>query len=300
MSHPYNEHRQHDVERSRVGKITKGYASGGGVLPESNPKLSKQSIKQRDAQAVEGGSAKERMDRPGRKRGGRIKRAAGGVTDTGNRGVADLTSNTDAAQQARENAASRTSQSVLKLRRANNPMAGLGDEVEGRARGGRAPKHKGNNVNVIIAPQGGAHPMMPPGAPPPGVAAGPPPMPPRPMAGPPPGAMPPPGMAGPGGPMPPGMPPRSAGGRAYATGGAVKPGPAWKGGLKSGTQMQNTPSGKNDMKDVGRGKPMTYATGGRITSENGPMGPKFDGGAGGGKARIQKEERAERKYAKAK
>lgn len=234
MAHPYNEHRQHDVERSRVGKITKGYASGGGVLPESNPKLSKQGIKQRDAQAVEGGSAKERMDRPG------------------------------------------------------------------RARGGRAPKHKGNNVNVIIAPQGGAHPAMAPGVVPPGVAAGPPPMPPRPMAGPPPGAMPPPGMAGPGGPMPPGMPPRSAGGRAYATGGAVKPGPAWKGGLKSGTQVQSNPSGKNDMKDVGRGKPITYATGGRITSENGKMGPKFDGGAGGGRARIQKEERAERKYAKAK
>jgi hypothetical protein len=29
------------------------------------------------------------------------------------------------------------------------------------------------------------------------------------------------------------------------------------------------------------------------------MGPKFDGGAGGGTARIQKEERAEKKYKKA-
>lgn len=232
MAHPFAAHRQHDVERSRVAHITKGYASGGGVLPESNAKIGKKAVKQRDAQAVEGGSAKERMDRPG------------------------------------------------------------------RARGGRSPKHKGNNVNVIVAPQGGAHPMMPPGAPPPGVAAGPPPMPPRPMmappGAPPPGAMPPPGMA------PPGMPPRSAGGRAYAKGGAVTTGPAWKEGLKSGTQVQNTPSGKNDQSSVGRKRVVTYATGGRITSENGPMGPKFDGGAGGGRARIQKEERADRKYAKAK
>lgn len=237
MSHPYNSFRQHDVERSRVGKITKGYASGGAVKNDDRA-ITKKAYGERDSQAVEGGSAKERMDRPGR---------------------------------------------------------------SNRARGGRT-KHKsgGNKVNVIVAPQGGQHPpMMPPGAPPPGVAAGPPPMPPRPMmpppgaGGPPPGAMPPPGMA------PPGMPPRNTGGRTYAKGGAV-PGPGWKESLKAGTQVQNNPSGKNDQRDVNRGKPITYKTGGRITSENGPMGPKFDGGAGGGRARIEKEDRAEKKYAKAK
>src|SRR5882757_2449793 len=106
-----------------------------------------------------------------------------------------------------------------------------------RAHGGKVKgKHKGVNVNVIVAPQGGdgKPPMMPP---------------PGPMAGPPPGAppmrppMPPPGV-GAGGPPPPGaMPPpgmHARGGRAYASGGAVKPGPAYKESLRAGTQVQHS------------------------------------------------------------
>src|ERR1700686_935422 len=165
MAHPYASHRQTKHERDRVGHITRGYASGGAVI--GKPKRARggmveqrRATAERDAQAVEGGAAKERMDRPG------------------------------------------------------------------RARGGRA-KHKGNNVNVIVAPQGhaaGGPPMMPPpglgGA---GAAMMPPPRPPMmPPPGPPgmpPGGPPmggPPGMAG-----PPGMPPRKAGGRTYARGGGV-------------------------------------------------------------------------------
>jgi hypothetical protein len=235
MAHPFASHRQNDVERSRVAHVTKGYATGGGVgaAPESNPAVRKKAVKQRDAQAVEGGSAKERMDRPG------------------------------------------------------------------RARGGRAPKHKGNNVNVIVAPQGGAHAPMAPGMPPPGVAGGPGPMPPLAAMAPRPPMLPPPGAGGPpmGGPgpmPPPGMPPRSAGGRTYASGGAV-----FEQGKRNGTQVQNNPSGKNDQKNVGRGKVVTFKTGGAVEA-SAKMGPKFGGGAGGGTARIQKEERAEKKYAKAK
>ena len=103
--------------------------------------------------------------------------------------------------------------------------------------------------------------------------------------------------------MPPGGPPpgiRSSGGRAYAKGGAVKSGPAWDEGRKAGTQVQNNPSGKNDQKDVGRGKPVTYKTGGAVFSAaKGQMGPKFDGGAGGATARLEKEKRAASKYARA-
>lgn len=234
MAHPFASHRQHDVERSRVGHIAKGYATGGGVgaASESNAGVRKKAVKQRDAQAVEGGSAKERMDRPG------------------------------------------------------------------RARGGRAPKHKGNNVNVIVAPQGGAHAPMAPGMAPPGVAAGPAPMPPPAAMAPRPPMMPPPGAGAPpmggAGPMPPGMPPRRSGGRAYAKGGAV-----FEQGKRNSTPVQNNPSGKNDQKDVGRGRVVTFKTGGAVEASP-KMGPKFDGGAGGGTARIQKEERAEKKYVKAK
>lgn len=228
MAHPFASHRQHDVERSRVARVTKGYATGGAVAAESNAGIRKKAVRMRDAPAVEGDTAKERQDRPG------------------------------------------------------------------RARGGRAPKPKGNNVNVIIAPQGAQPPA---GLAPPGLAAGPmppPPMPPRPPMMPPPGAGGPP-MAGPGPMPPPGMPPRANGGRAYAKGGAV-----FQEGRRNGTQVQNNPSGKNDQKDVGRGRVVTFKTGGAVNvSPTGQHGPKFDGGAGGGTARLQKEARAAKKYKRA-
>src|ERR1700732_2418445 len=79
MAHPFHEHRQHKVEHSRVGHITRGYASGGGVGhsdEKQDRKLFKKLMKEEDSQEVEGGSAKERMDRPGRagkKKGGAVK-----------------------------------------------------------------------------------------------------------------------------------------------------------------------------------------------------------------------------------
>ena len=55
----------------------------------------------------------------------------------------------------------------------------------------------------------------------------------------------------------PGLGPRRNGGRAtYARGGSVKSGPAYEEGLRAGTQVQHSP-GKNDLKDIGRGKPIT-------------------------------------------
>jgi hypothetical protein len=237
MAHPHHAHRQTKVEHSRVAHITRGYASGGAVCEAPNkPGELKKSYKERDSQAVEGGSAKERLDRPGR-----AMRAKGGAVN--------------------------------------------------RAHGGKVGKHKGTNVNVIVAPQGGApHPGMM--APPPGVgAAGPPPMaapPPRPM---PPAGMPPGGPPMAGGAPPPGMPPRRSGGRAYAKGGAVKSGPAFEEGLKSGTPVQHNESGKNDQNDVNRGRVVTFRTGGGVKAG---MAPKLPGGAGGGEARLAKERMAKR------
>lgn len=157
-----------------------------------------------------------------------------------------------------------------------------------RKRGGRV--NKGATVNVIVgAPQGEA--AAP--APMPPMAALPPPVP-RPM-------MPPPG----GPPMPPPspvpgmgpMPPRSAGGRTYARGGRVgvnKGSAVYEAGVKAGTQVSHDP-GKNDLKDMGRGKPITYKTGGAVEHPlRGGLAPHLPGGAGGGKARLAKERMAKR------
>lgn len=163
----------------------------------------------------------------------------------------------------------------------------------GRARGGRSPKHKGNNVNVIIAPQGGVPPS--PAA---GVAG---PIPPTQQARP---AMPPP-IPGPppgvGGPMPPPglMPPRASGGRAYAKGGAVGayPDAAFKEGKRNGTKVQPLPM-HNDAKNMNRKKPVTFKTGGPVfASPTGQHGPKFIGG-NGGLTRLQEAARARKNYAK--
>ena len=56
---------------------------------------------------------------------------------------------------------------------------------------------------------------------------------------------------------------------ARARGGAVKDGPAWNEGRKAGTPVQNNPSGKNDQRDGGRGKPVTYKKGGGVNRADG-------------------------------
>jgi len=161
-----------------------------------------------------------------------------------------------------------------------------------RAKGGGV-KHKGKTVvNVNVTPSQG-HPMPvpvpggpPPGGPPPGMGAAPPPHP----------SMPPPGAGGPPG-APPGMPPPGMPMR--ARGGRIKSGPAWNEGLKNGTKVQHT-DGKLDGKNIGRGKPITYATGGPVEhSVHGQMAPKLPGGSGGARARLAKEHRAEKSYRKA-
>lgn len=155
----------------------------------------------------------------------------------------------------------------------------------GRASGGRT-NSKGATVNVIVSPQGDKPPMPPPMMPP-LPPPGPPPMPP----GLPPGGPP---MGGPPGMPPPGI--RSMGGRAYAKGGAVKSGLAWAEGRREGTQVSHS-GNKNDGKDIGRGKVITYAKGGPINAPKGKagMGPKFGGGGMGGTARLQKAARAKAK-----
>ena len=77
------------------------------------------------------------------------------------------------------------------------------------------------------------------------------------------------------------MGPRRSGGRAYASGGAVKSGPAWEEGVRNGSHPHNTP-GKNDGKDIGRKQVVTYKTGGAVEASNTVEGAsKLPGGSGG-------------------
>ena len=80
MGHPFANIRQHDVERSRVGSICKGYATGGAVHDDvaADTKLVKKMVKPA-ALKMDGGVAKARMDRPGRAKGGRVKKAGTNV-----------------------------------------------------------------------------------------------------------------------------------------------------------------------------------------------------------------------------
>lgn len=72
MGHPYAALRQSKVEKSRVGHITKGYASGGAV--HSDEKQDRKLIRKMVGEMVpEGEKSKHRADRPKRAKGGRVK-----------------------------------------------------------------------------------------------------------------------------------------------------------------------------------------------------------------------------------
>ena len=297
MAHPHNEHRAHKVERRRMHLFR---ADGGGIdehaeRHEKDDELGnavKRESKKERAQKAHGGAVKPRMDK--RARGGKV-----------------------ATPQMKSRAGGQGTKKVSP----GHPTPQM------RAAGGRT-KHKGKGhttVNVVMPPHagGGAPPMLPPGGMPPPALR--PPVPAAPMgagalspgAMPPPSGMPlgaagPPPMMPPRPGMPPMMPPRGVGGRTYATGGKVeadeggkrrnptaKDGPAWKTGVRAGTQPHPHSPGKNDQGDIRNFPPITYATGGPVEHPvKGAMAP-FPG-AGGGLGRLRKEHRAEKNYARPK
>jgi len=75
MSHPYQSHKNHQVSKSRVSKITHGSASAkpkihratGGRVPDTEVQ---------HAAKIEGEAMPHRADRPARKKGGRVKGAS--------------------------------------------------------------------------------------------------------------------------------------------------------------------------------------------------------------------------------
>jgi hypothetical protein len=72
--HPFHEYRQHAVEKSRVGHITKCYAAGGTVRREEAEEAAPTAQRaKRGGMMAEGKKAKHRADRVQRARGGRTK-----------------------------------------------------------------------------------------------------------------------------------------------------------------------------------------------------------------------------------
>ncbi len=75
MAHEYNAHRADKVQKARVGKISKGYATGGGIRDDGmpNPPRAKGGSVKKPPGRMDGGAVKQRADKVARAKGGRVK-----------------------------------------------------------------------------------------------------------------------------------------------------------------------------------------------------------------------------------
>jgi hypothetical protein len=81
---------------------------------------------------------------------------------------------------------------------------------------------------------------------------------------------------------------RAAGGGVNGLYPTSKGTPVWRESVMDGTPVQHS-GNKSDGQSIGRDKVITYKTGGAVEhAVKGQMGPKYEGGAGGGEARLQK------------
>lgn len=271
MSHPFNQHRAHKVEHSRVGMITRDC---GGEVSTAKPM---------------GPTGRERIGADGKvsgyKKGGAVMRAAGGQV------------------KARADRPNRAWGGRLGKKKSGGKKAKGGNHVNVII----APHPK---AALPMMPPGGAPPMppqMPPKPPmmPPPAGPGPTGAPPGVSAGPlpPPGALPPPGMP----PRYAGGRAYKKGGAVFS-GEQMKTSMTAKGskgsmkadadsaGIGQGrTPVQPSPN-KQDGKNIGRKPVITKATGGPISSRaKGEMGPKPPGGSAGGEFREWYTARYEKK-----
>lgn len=337
MGHPFAGHRQTAKEHSRVGHITKKYAKGGAVHADEaeDKKLIKKMMKKE--LHADGEKTKHRMDRPKRAKGGKVHKGGKTVVNviTGHPGGAAPPM--PGPPMGVAPAAMPPAPPPMAARPPMPPpsaMAGPGapPPMPMRAKGGRIKKADGgptsdrplpttkdlddilkSNPNLYGA-LGGYQAKIP-----------------RPKAkggrihradG---GELPNPfDDSGPSTPLPPSpfdslgkikkikvprkpvtLPPNQ-----YARGGGVK-----SIGMNVGTKVQHSP-GKDDAKDIGRGRVVTFwagggvkkkcdggptqaptrAMGGRTESPQGvAKATRLPGGSGGGEARLAKEHRAERR-----
>lgn len=339
MAHPFQEHKQHKVERSRVAKMTKGYASGGGVHSDeaADIKLIKSKVK-KSAMRMTGGAVKQRADK--RARGGRTKMKKGTTVNIINSPqhppappmmpppglagampprppMAGPPMPPPGAPPMPPGGAMPSGGPMMP------PRPGIPPGMPMRARGGRIKRDSGGPVSILKKAQADNPDQnasrLPSQQGPTGLnnanmrynrGMG--------------------GYGDSGGDKD--YPKR---GDAYKGGGRVKDGPAYQEGLKAGTQVQHS-DGKSDGKDIGRGRVVTFRAGGKVGQTSGTAGPgvsykptekrtkeplapevkramggkieapkgveaasKLPGGSGGGEARLAKEHRAERNYKRA-
>lgn len=245
MSHPYQEHRAHKHDKARAHHLVRHYASGGAVHSEVGEH--EEDVRE-DKAMIKG--ALHKHEKKLHKGEPLTPLKHGGHVD------------------------------------GKKPKHHLGKRAH-RARGGRT-RHKGKTVINIHAggphALGGAPPMpvpMPgPAVPPP--AALPPPGPPPGLGGPPPGlgAGPPPGL------RPPMPPMRARGGK--VPGGVRDQGPGdkmpenppgWTESAKHKTPVQHLEAKGTEKSNLGRGKPVTYAHGGKVKNASNAVheAPAFGG-----------------------
>jgi hypothetical protein len=80
MAHPFAQHRQNRVEKSRVAKMTRGYASGGAVRCDEPDERKHGGKVAKHVREPEGKKAKRRADRVMRARGGKVGHGKKGAT----------------------------------------------------------------------------------------------------------------------------------------------------------------------------------------------------------------------------
>lgn len=278
MAHPYAEHRQTRKEHSRVGHITKGYASGGAVIrTQDDAKVRKMSASQEREVNPEGGVAPRRADRPARAKGGRVKGngktiinvITGGHPATGT--PPPMPAGPPMGIAGPPPAPPMAAKPPMPM--PAGPMAGGAPPMPMRAKGGRVNRGSGGATHVpgdTVSTQNGRAMnkfgeradkiirSIPNGPTVGNFVAG----------------------------------ERARGGRVNA---GTK---VYEDGKRNGTAVSHD-FGKNDLADIGRKKVITFSSGGRVRrfEASNAVSPasKLPGGGGGGEARLAKAHRAARK-----
>lgn len=256
--HPFAAHREHHVEKQRVAHIAKHRASGGGVHSDEKQdrKLFKKMIAEHDREA-EGKKSKHRRDRVARAKGGKVGKKGRGATHVNvivgaqhpNAPAPMMAPHAPMVQPPAPPAAPPVPPAAMA------GLAGAPGVPPMRARGGRTHRADGGKIDSGEEFPGGIMDQM------------------RhkstwqtqnaPQAQ------------------------NSSKGR--ARGGALKSGPAYEEGRKAGTPVQHSPALSSTIKNMGRGKAVTFSHGGKVESPQGVSpATKLPGGGGGGAGRRAK------------
>ena len=290
MAHPMHEHKAHKVEKSRVSHICKGYAHGGAVKHAEKAKEKTAHKLIGKALHADGEKSKHRMDRPHRAKGGRVKKGNAktivNVITGGHPASGAVPPGPPAPPLAPPMGVAPAAPPPMA---AKSPMpmpppgAGPGGPpMPMRANGGRVKRDDGGTVKsnddasfqrmnqVSSTQRSGQQPSVSGG------------MRPNPNAS---------------------YDPRTGKVSGFAKGGRVNQGTSvYEEGKHAGTQVQHSDGKATANKNLGRGKVVTFKSGGRVRSfyarggkveSSDAIAPatKLPGGSGGGEARLAKAHR---------